>query len=344
MQMPGRDTIFKSSYRYGFNGKEMDNETYGGQGNEYDYGMRIYNPRIGRFLSADPISKSYPMLTPYQFASNRPIDGVDVDGLEYASYRLTVDYISGKVISSELIWHNPNQHNEYGSEGPGILYEISVWDSWFKEYKSYNVQTMVKRNASTAFGLISKEYGNYMGATSLYKIDNKGNFTKQYDYSVPPVDAVDNFAQQHDKGYDALGAVGANGLFDDWGTTPIDELALAGWNKFMASYKVGDVDPFNGQKVTASESNAAWKGSNLFSFVVQQKKIAISAWMSDNFKEAKKGKAGTTGVPSQQDIDFNYNLFLQTYMEKDKNGNWQRKSDMWTQDDKGNWSPKKPKT
>jgi len=81
--MPGRDTTYKSSYRYGFNGKEMDNETYGGQGNEYDYGMRIYNPRIGRFLSVDPLAKKYPTLTPYQFASNSPIAGVDLDGLEF---------------------------------------------------------------------------------------------------------------------------------------------------------------------------------------------------------------------------------------------------------------------
>jgi hypothetical protein len=38
---------------------------------------------VSRFLSVDPIAKSYPELTPYQFASNRPIDGIDLDGLEY---------------------------------------------------------------------------------------------------------------------------------------------------------------------------------------------------------------------------------------------------------------------
>jgi hypothetical protein len=31
----------------------------------------------------DPIASTYPELTPYQFASNRPIDGVDMDGLEF---------------------------------------------------------------------------------------------------------------------------------------------------------------------------------------------------------------------------------------------------------------------
>lgn len=31
--------------------------------------MRIDDPRIGRFLSVDPLTKGYPMLTPYQYAS-----------------------------------------------------------------------------------------------------------------------------------------------------------------------------------------------------------------------------------------------------------------------------------
>jgi hypothetical protein len=51
-------------------------------GNFYDYGFRIYNPQIARFLSVDPLTKDYPELTPYQFASNTPIESVDLDGLE----------------------------------------------------------------------------------------------------------------------------------------------------------------------------------------------------------------------------------------------------------------------
>jgi RHS repeat-associated protein len=82
MQMAGR--VFSGSgYRYGFNGKENDNEVKG-LGNQQDYGMRIYDPRLGKFLSVDPLTKSYPELTPYQFASNSPIQAIDLDGLEAA--------------------------------------------------------------------------------------------------------------------------------------------------------------------------------------------------------------------------------------------------------------------
>jgi len=81
MGMPGRKYTAGSGYRYGFNGKEKSDEVYG-EGNVYDYGFRIYNPRLGRFLSEDPLIKQYPELTPYQFASNMPIAAIDLDGLE----------------------------------------------------------------------------------------------------------------------------------------------------------------------------------------------------------------------------------------------------------------------
>lgn len=69
------------NYRYGFNGKESNASVDWG-GSEYDYGFRIYNPEIGRFLSVDPLTKSYPWYTPYQFAGNKPIVAIDLDGLE----------------------------------------------------------------------------------------------------------------------------------------------------------------------------------------------------------------------------------------------------------------------
>ncbi|PUZ22571.1 hypothetical protein DCM91_15000 [Chitinophaga costaii] len=84
MQEPGR-TFSNMGYRYGFNGKENDNEVKG-EGDQQDYGFRIYDPRLVRFLSEDPITQKYPELTPYQFASNSPIAGVDEDGLEWAYY------------------------------------------------------------------------------------------------------------------------------------------------------------------------------------------------------------------------------------------------------------------
>jgi RHS repeat-associated protein len=81
MAMAGR-SYSAGEYRYGSNGKEKDPEGMGGGVSTYDYGFRIYNPQIAKFLSLDPLMKDYPELTPYQFASNNPIESVDLDGLE----------------------------------------------------------------------------------------------------------------------------------------------------------------------------------------------------------------------------------------------------------------------
>jgi RHS repeat-associated protein len=80
MSMPGRKYEAQSGYRYGFNGKEKDKEL--NSLTAYDYGFRIYNPGIGKFLSVDPLSKDFPFFTPYQFSGNNPIKFVDLDGAE----------------------------------------------------------------------------------------------------------------------------------------------------------------------------------------------------------------------------------------------------------------------
>jgi RHS repeat-associated protein len=80
-----------SGYRYGFNGKELDKSGEWGSLTQYDYGFRIYNPSIAKFLSVDPLTSDYAMLTPYQFASNRPIDGVDLDGKEYYYFMSSIN-------------------------------------------------------------------------------------------------------------------------------------------------------------------------------------------------------------------------------------------------------------
>jgi hypothetical protein len=62
-----------------------------GEGNQQDYGMRVYDPRIGKFLSVDPLTKEFPWYTPYQFAGNTPIQALDLDGNEELHYTMTLN-------------------------------------------------------------------------------------------------------------------------------------------------------------------------------------------------------------------------------------------------------------
>jgi RHS repeat-associated protein len=136
--MPGRSySSGNSSYRYKFNGKEQDKETSGTS--TYDYGFRIYNPALGRFLSVDPLASKYPSFSPYPFAMNNPIAGIDLDGLEFLSSEVArVEIIRGivKLKISNMYWttrrdfnaanNNPDNwsYDANGKKGIGISTEI----------------------------------------------------------------------------------------------------------------------------------------------------------------------------------------------------------------------------
>jgi RHS repeat-associated protein len=81
MAMPSRTFASSAStkFRYGFNGKENDPDISAGI---QDYGMRIYDARLGRFLSVDPLKHQFPMLSTYQSSGCNPIKFIDLDGGE----------------------------------------------------------------------------------------------------------------------------------------------------------------------------------------------------------------------------------------------------------------------
>jgi RHS repeat-associated protein len=80
MTMPNRTSYIPSEdYRYGFNNAEKINE-YSGEGNTYDLGARIYNPRLGKMLSIDPREAEYPWQSTYAYFSNSPVWKLDYNG------------------------------------------------------------------------------------------------------------------------------------------------------------------------------------------------------------------------------------------------------------------------
>ncbi|MBT1708764.1 hypothetical protein KK062_11040 [Fulvivirgaceae bacterium PWU5] len=86
LTMEGR-SYEREKYNYGFQGQEQDNEFNGNYAFEY----RIHDPRIGRFLSLDPLSPEYPWNSPYAFSENKVISAIELEGLE------SVDLNTGEV-------------------------------------------------------------------------------------------------------------------------------------------------------------------------------------------------------------------------------------------------------
>jgi RHS repeat-associated protein len=73
----GRSATEVSLKRYKYCGKEQDEET-----GLYYYGMRYYAAWLCRFVSVDPLQFKYPHYTPYQYAGNKPVSFIDLDGGE----------------------------------------------------------------------------------------------------------------------------------------------------------------------------------------------------------------------------------------------------------------------
>jgi RHS repeat-associated protein len=77
---------FKPKYQFNFKEKEVADV-----GGFYDYGARIYNPRTGRFLSAD--SSTVDGLNRYAYVGNSPLRYVDPTGHQQVSAQAPADDI-----------------------------------------------------------------------------------------------------------------------------------------------------------------------------------------------------------------------------------------------------------
>ena len=124
-----------------------------------DYGMRGEDTRVARFISVDPLTKKYPMLTPYQFGSNCPISGGDMDGLEY--------YYGG---DGSLLW-------KFGTST-----QVKLVDDNFAKANSGN-QRLTLGNVdphSSSVGMTNEELNTRAFLGTIKQAKNKGNDPLNY--------------------------------------------------------------------------------------------------------------------------------------------------------------------
>ena len=169
--MPGRK-YNSAEYRYGFNGKEKDDEGEFGSITNYDYGFRIYNPAIAKFLSVDPLTKSYPELTPYQFASNRPIDGIDLDGLEY----MDTDYARIKITNGGLYFVVENMYSVYRKQIRSTwIGSFSILDQEFDELDPYAIAKYERITKSIRSRVAGEDPSAIPGSNNIIREYYKSN-------------------------------------------------------------------------------------------------------------------------------------------------------------------------
>lgn len=108
-----------------FNGQEKDDEVNSTTGGDYDFGARIYDARICRFLSIDPLAEKFPNESPYVFAGNNPIALIDIDGNSKGDPEVQV---SGKKVIVKFTYLD-------------VDYELSFKTNKPQKYKITNLKT-----------------------------------------------------------------------------------------------------------------------------------------------------------------------------------------------------------
>jgi len=115
--------------------------------------MRVYDPRIGRFLSKDPLLPTFPYWTPYQFTGNMPIWANDLDGME-PNFKYMGDGILGVGLFDQLELGAIRRHETKLRIGKGN--------------KQFQIQWLLNNDGDVIGYLASRivpeeEYKNYYG-------------------------------------------------------------------------------------------------------------------------------------------------------------------------------------
>ena len=175
-------------YRYSFNGQEADNEVYGTDIFQ-NYGFRMYDTRLARFWGVDPLTKDYPMLTPFQFASCSPIWAVDWDGLEA---KIAIAGAGGA-----------NTHYSKSDINAFMARAIMLKDKGFDNAQVYNGMSLIEalKDATSKEGSILKIVSfAHSGAIGIFLDNNEGFYTSSMSQPTDHYANVDMLVGEVSKG------------------------------------------------------------------------------------------------------------------------------------------------
>ena len=199
--MVGR-SYSSNSYRFGFNGKEKNNEITAG-GNSLDFGSRIYDPRLARWLSIDPLYKKYSYLSPYCFVGNNPIKFVDKDGKDFGVY-----VVGNEIIIRACYFTDNNENTEkYVKEALGYI------NSQSGKYKVVGTDG-VEYNVKFELTLANKEGETNEQRQTAAENDAESNYIQTTgDFPIGPL-VITQTSVGGDEGQTLLG--GDNTTVTDW--------------------------------------------------------------------------------------------------------------------------------
>lgn len=216
------------SYRFGFNGMEQDNEV-SGSGNTYDYGARMYDSRLGRWFSTDPMNQ---FDSPFINAGDNPIRHKDPDGNwvptigpnghiqfiaeQWDDYKTMIKFFGSKKIMKEFIpqktikaMKKMKRRESYA--GGEFIYAnpANMFSTIMKDVKSKS--HLFSWDGTGDFGRYGKSYNCYFMATHAVACDefpdaweHSGRTNNSGDY-YPVAMSLGDYTNWMDEWYEPIG-------------------------------------------------------------------------------------------------------------------------------------------
>ena len=180
--LPGR-SYQTSTYKYGFNAKENDNEITSNTGTHLDFGARIYDSRLGRWMSVDPEERNYHSNSTFSFCANSPLIFIDKDGEKLSLslslrifhrdvYKATINYIkseSGKEMLRDVVSARQAKRFWNDKGGQGSLFKQSSVKFKFQEEPGGYTDTYVKNKGAkkNIFDVSSSDVATFSKNTKI---------------------------------------------------------------------------------------------------------------------------------------------------------------------------------
>ncbi len=130
----------------------------------YDFGARMYDARLGRWLSLDPLQAKYPGLSPYNFVANNSIIFKDFDGRDY---QIVVDKASKTISIVATYYVNDKKTEDLAKQAASEIMLSNAAFSFKEEngemYKINFQLDVINTNSSNKFEPINRAEDNKKG-------------------------------------------------------------------------------------------------------------------------------------------------------------------------------------
>ncbi|MEM9980843.1 MAG: hypothetical protein AAF734_00005, partial [Bacteroidota bacterium] len=145
---------------WGFQGQLTDREWGGGQ--VINYLHRGQDPRYIRFYNIDPLSPKYPWYSPYQFSGNRPIDRVELEGLEEAKFMTTqYDAVLRNATHKEKKIYREAQ-SQAATTATVVALDLLLFKGWLsRSFAAYEMGNMVDNMTASERALARGDKATY---------------------------------------------------------------------------------------------------------------------------------------------------------------------------------------